>query len=243
MVKMPTKGRPVTQGSFGLPPQAKDLLERKESDDRLKDLTQEQHKYSAPVNQGSSEPAATEDDGFNLPKEVEDPVKQPDIEDDDPSLTDLDSPVNRMKHIGIELTEDDVHQYLFKGFLSKKVPIMSGLKKEMTATLKTLTTEECLVVDKMIARAIDSKTPMTREGLDQLRSVYTLAFGVLELAGRPIAKMQANGMLEEYAIAASKTIQALSAGLATKLVKLHLIFTVAMNRLVDDGSSPFLSDA
>ena len=194
-----------------------------------------------PVEEGTTQPKppTIEDDGFKPPEK-----NQPSIipEENDP-LGNINDPIKRLEAIGIELTEDDFHQYLFKGFLAKTVPLTKGLKKDMTVTLKTLTTEEYLMVDKLLADAIDAKRSMTREGLEQLRSVYTLAFGVTHLAGKAIIKYDDKNSLIETALSASEVINALSAGLITKIIKFHMIFTVSMNILIDRGDSPFLKNS
>lgn len=235
MVKIPTKGKVAPQGSFGLPENVQKALNQRENEKRYA-----KEESDEPTPPPRPKPQVSEDDGFDK-KISEDPTQfNEELTEVEKEIVSLQNPINRLKAIGIELSEDDFHQYLFKGYLSKTVDLTKGLKKDMSVTLKTLTTEEYLLVDKFIAEAIDAKRSMTREGVEQLRSVYTLAFGVTHLAGKPIIKSTDKSTLYETAMAASEVITALSAGLVTKIIKLHMIFTISMNKLIDSGDSPFL---
>ena len=237
MVKVPVKGPLNQQGSFGIPPEIQKLVQEKQLEKSL-NLGGRQKEEPEKV-EALAKPPVVEDDGFKAPEKTSD---EPVPDEKDP-LGNINDPLKRLEAIGIDLTEDDFHQYLFKGFLSKTVSLTKGLKKDMTVTLKTLTTEEYLMVDKLLADAIDAKRSMTREGLDQIRSVYTLSFGVTHLAGKPIIKHDDKNSLIETALSASEVINALSAGLITKIIKYHMIFTVSMNILIDRGDSPFLKNS
>jgi len=163
--------------------------------------------------------------------------------------TGVKPPLQQLKDMGIELTDDDFQKILFKGFVEKEVVVFPSVrgKREMTATLKTLTGDEYDQADELLAEEI-SDVRATNEGYQTRRNMWVLSFGVTGLAGKPLGKVvstkDAQGRdivdLKETARLRRDTLGLLSPAILTKLMRLHGAMTVAINSAVEDPDANFL---
>lgn len=242
-MKVPRTAGGAKQGSFGIPAEMRQRIEEGAVAEKLNMSNNKPvEKDSAPVVEKAKPEPVVEARKQGLDPEIQEEMAEHE-EKSKKAAEELANPIKRLAKIGIELTEDDVHRYMFKGFLEKTIPLTKGFKRDMTVTLKTLTSEEYLMGDQLLASEIDSGQHMTREGMEQLRSVLMLVFGISQLNEKPLVKKSHNMGLEEIALTCRPVVQALSAGVLNKILKLHIMFSQALQQIVTDGDSPFLEDA
>lgn len=211
-MKVPTN---APRSSFGIPKEATEqidnLRQQKESADKIR--------------QEVSEPPAKNEE-WPMAEAVE-------VEEEVSTVT----PEAILKRIGIEPTEDDYHSLLFRGFVEKVVPVaqIPGGRK-LSAKIKTLTAEEVEWVDEFLARDIES-TKMTNSGLDFRRAGWTMAFAILELEGRPIAKnVLVDGVVDHKKTAEErrKVIAKLSPYVIDKIIRIHAEMSAAFNVIITE---------
>lgn len=123
--------------------------------------------------------------------EVDEDFTEDEAPEKEPSPTDgLKSPTEMLEDIGVQLTEDDFHNYLFKGYIEKDVvaiPFPGNPEKNFIVTYRTLTVEDHNLIDEILAE--DAKAiNMTNDGFSSRRSSLLLAASVHKIAGKSIAK-------------------------------------------------------
>jgi hypothetical protein len=173
-------------------------------------------------------------------EEVKQPAKEPELKAKvETPVTDEDAnkvdPYNILKTLGIEFTDEMFNQLLFKGFVEAEVDVIPG---KLKAKFKTLTTEEHDLVDELLAEDLKNKQ-MTSDGFEARRSVWTMAFGVTHLLGKPICPIVlAADKKTMDKMATAKKRRPYIAGLApivmNTMIQKHGAMTVAINMIVSE---------
>jgi hypothetical protein len=165
------------RGSFGMPAEMRESMEK--TIDNSRKATEK-------------EEVPPEEKAFSDDWQVQEAEEAPPTPEEQAEATKAANRVDPfaiLKELGIEPRPDDFHSLIFKGFVEKTVTIaanpMNG--QELTAKLKTATSEEYDLVDELLAEDLD-KLKITNTGVDLRRTMWTLAFTVLELNGKPICK-------------------------------------------------------
>ncbi len=117
-------------------------------------------------------------------------------------------------------------------------------KKQFTAVFKTLTGDEYDYADELLAEELKD-VEMTRAGLDSRRNMWILAFGVTKLDGRDIVKPYVvAGKYDPKATAKARkaVISAMSPAILNRLMRMHGIFSMQLDRLVESPNSGFLAE-
>lgn len=83
--------------------------------------------------------------------------------------------------LGIEVTDDDVQDYLFKGHIVKAIPFM----EKHTVTFKTSQSKEVDEADELTEKHFEGRKPSDIEWLNY-RSKVLIAFGWMKLDGASI---------------------------------------------------------
>lgn len=158
-------------------------------------------------------------------------------------------PVLIMRRLGVEITDEDFHNYLFKGYIEKTIKIAYDplTKKPFTATFRTLTTQEYDEVDELLAEEMDSRK-MTVAGRDSRRSVWLLAFAMIKVDGRLLAadvlKKGPNGVaLVDTKATARRRIEmtrSFSGTILDKSSRLYGAFVAALTMMMEDPESNYL---
>jgi len=148
------------------------------------------------------------------------------------------------KELGVDFNPDDFHRLLYKGYVEKVIDICYNpkTKKQFTATFKTLTGDEYDYADELLAEELKD-IEMTRAGLDSRRSMWILSFGVTKLDGREVVKpVVTNGKFDGKATAKARknVISAMSPAILNRLMRMHAIFSLQLDRLVESPNSGFL---
>lgn len=148
--------------------------------------------------------------------------------------------------LGVDFNADDFHRLLYKGYVEKIVDICYNpkTKKQFTAVFKTLTGDEYDYADELLAEELKD-VEMTRAGLDSRRNMWILAFGVTKLDGRDIVKPYVvAGKYDPKATAKARkaVISAMSPAILNRLMRMHGIFSMQLDRLVESPNSGFLAE-
>lgn len=220
--------QPGFTSSFGIPPQMK-AAEEKFREERTK----------------PSDESASEADFDFSPSDTDPPAETP-VRTSQPS--DPSTPEEALKQIGIELDDEDFQKLFFRGFIEKEVKLFSGRggQKDFTVTFKTLTGQEYDEVDELLADDIQA-TKMTNDGYATRRNMWTLAFAVSHLAGKPVCKpvmkTTASGEVVDLKETAKKrrdVLCRLSGGVISKMMRTFGIFSVSVNDLIETPESDHL---
>lgn len=212
------------KGSFGMPAEAQEAVKKVEE------------AKAKPPQEEKQEPAKIVED-WPLPEETELPT------DETSKQTD---PMAILKRLGVEATEEDFHNMIFRGYIEKVVPIQTNpLNKESTleAKLRLLTAEEAELVDELVAEELDN-VKMTNTGLDARRASWILAFAVQELFGRPIVRpvMKGNNEvdLKETAKLRRKVLLKMNASVLNRISWIHAQLFTAFDQIQREANSDFL---
>lgn len=143
------------QGSFGMPNDIRDALDKHNQEREAKARLEE---GVPPVEEVSVEESP---DKTNLVKEV--------------------GAIEIFNKLGITFDEKDIQSLIFQGIVVKEIEVIKGTLK---AKMKTLTTEEYDAIDTIIAREAKEQD-MTLDGMNTRKSTLTLAAGLEEVAGKP----------------------------------------------------------
>lgn len=206
----------TAQGSFGIPPQMQEALNRQQ---------QQQSKKAQEEASERVEAEAQIEEDVETSKEEEAEVKPL-------------NPVEMLTKIGVDFNDKDLHQLLFKGFIEKDVPVV---KNVLTATFKTLTGDEYDAVDELVADDIKN-VPMTGDGYQTRRAMWIISLGVTKLQGKPVCKpvMGQDGVtidIRETAKARRKVLGALAPSVSNQLIQKHGALTVAMDLITANPES------
>lgn len=231
----------ASQGSFGLTPQMKESVQSYKA--RVEKLNDEEDLGGDAVSEESIESVFSDDAGrssFTQDSSVDrDVIKE-------------DSPLECLKRIGVELSDDDLFKIIFRGYLEKEIVVVlpvGGRTKPLVATFRTLTGEEVDAADELLAEEIGD-TKMTNDGYHTRRSMWILSYGLTHLAGKPVCNpveytksksedapkfnMKATIKLRR------KVLSTLNPGVLAKMMHLHSIFTVNINAIIANPEADYL---
>ena len=218
------------RGSFGMPEEMKEAMEKRK-------MQQEERGNEGGVRE-------IEDNmGFDAPSQPSKTPDNPEEEDEKEELATDHGPRETLKELGIEPTEKDFHDLIFRGYLEKTIEIATipGTETKFTAKLKSLVSDEIDAIDELIGEDLDRRR-ITREGLDIRKSMWTLAFAVLELSGRPTAKtvLDKEGKPDklETAKARRKVLASLNPFIVDQLIRKHAQMVTSYNAILLNPKSP-----
>lgn len=247
-MKIPTQTRipPGSGGSFNKPEAMQRVIADENSRRRREGSetnTEEHHEYhKTPAPQQSS----MDDGGWEAPQAPQAPQVPQEKEPEtlEASLK-PEGVLEKLKELGVEITEEDIEYYLFKGAVEKTVPVFKVNKqKTFSAKIRTLTSAQYMVVEELVGDSLRI-TDMTREGVSSLRTLAVLSMAVVELMGRPTIKIweSSEHSEKEKAKENMQVLKALSPGVVNKINHLHAALTTTFNAMLDDGNSPFLTNS
>lgn len=232
--------KPDSQGSFGIPQQAQ---EARQAYMDAKAAREANGRPGAHAEQ-DEEPASEDDMGFGagLSEAPASPENGEDASEKDPVLS--KKPLDVLKKLGVELTDEDFQKILFKGYIDKDVQVFPSVRgaRGMAANLKTLTGEEYDYADELYGQEL-AEIRGTHLGFELRQQMWILAFGVRKLGGKDIVRpvLYKSKDIDEKATAKErrKVLQKLSPAVLTKLMQLHSSMTVAINQVVGDPEANF----
>lgn len=239
-MRAPTKTR-IPEGSSG-------SFQKPEPIKREVPLNQEEPR---PFEGDEAEPV--KESGWSLPaeKELEETIRKHTKEEKVEEIDDILKPrgvLDALKEMGIEITENDINDYLFYGTVKKTINVFKIKKeKSFTATIRTLTSKDYMVVENIIGDYL-KQSDMTREGLGSLRTLSVLSLGVVELQGRPTidswdSEDDTMGAIKKRGLENKKILEELAPGTINKINHIHATLTTAFNNMLHEGNSPFLIDS
>ena len=242
------------RSSFGIPQEMKDAMAmHREKTEREQQRPQEAREAEPAAGQ----PAMQPDEGFDIPEDQPaEPAAAAPEEAGAAPVPDQFDLTKVLDDLGIELTEDDLHNLLFKGTLEKRVTLVKTSTREFIVDFKTLTGEEMRVSDTMLSELAEREA-MTRNGAETNRSMMHLAFGVVRIQGKDVAPIAAAGPEEEKLSLNEKSerrrvrlrktaenrlavLQSLSPMILDKMIRTHARISMACNYVVEDPNSPLL---
>lgn len=152
-----------TQGSFGIP------------EDMMNEINKSKKKASGEKveekKQSYTDSESIPDDGYK--EGLDSPEEQ-----EEQKLSDIAKDIK--KDLQIEITEDDLWQFLYNNNLTKReITIVPG---KMVATFKTISMKENQTIDSAMAEAMEKK--LLEGGFRNLNTLHLLSYGLLEL-GKP----------------------------------------------------------
>lgn len=230
--------QPATQqGSFGLTPEMRDTVDA---------YQKKKHESAKPVVEENEEDSQIEEEqGLDLDGEMaveasevvkkEDAIKPP-------------SPIDTLAKLGVELTDNDYHSIIFRGYLEKDIMVVSaiGKNKPLVATFRTLSGKEVDQVDELLAGDIEDGVKMTNDGYSARRSMWVLAFGVSQLLGKPVctpvASKKDKTKVDIRATAAKKreVLSTLSPAVLVKMMNIHSTLTLSINSIISNPEADYL---
>jgi len=231
---------PGAGGSFNKPEAMKSAIEQDRSRRRT---SEEEHEFRQSNPAPSNKPDSIQDEGWSVPTPTPDiQLPKEDVPDSFEEVLKPEGVLKELKRLGVEITEEDIEYYLFKGSLEKTIPIFKiSNKKTFTAKIRTLTGDQYMVVEEIVGDSLRI-TDMTREGVSHLRTIAVLSMAVVDLMGRPTIKTWGSDISEKIKAMENMTvIKALAPGVINKINHLHSAMTVAFNTMLDEGNSPFLT--
>lgn len=233
--------KPDSQGSFGIP---QHVQEARQAHMDAKASREAHGKPGARAEEEEVEPASEDDMGFGagLSDASASPESGDEASENDPVLS--KKPLEILKKMGVELTDEDFQKILFKGYVDKDVQVFPSVRgaRGMTANLKTLTGEEYDKADELYGEEL-ADIRGTNQGFELRQQMWILAFGVRKLGGKDIVRpvILKNKSIDEKATARERrgVLQKLSPAVLTKLMQLHSSMTVAINQVVGDPEANF----
>lgn len=227
----------INQGSFGLTPE-------------MKEQVANYHERKVKV-----ESENDDSDGFAPPPPVEDSfdLRQDDAEEGGKKeakstlglVSDLvANPLENLKKIGVELTDDDFTKIIFRGYLEKDITVVPAIRgsRALVATFRTLTGKEVDETDELLAEEIND-VKMTNDGYQTRRNMWILSYGVSHLMGKPVCDPVEKGgkvNLKATARGRRKVLAALNPGILTKMMHIHGVLTVSINAIIADPEADYL---
>jgi hypothetical protein len=146
------------------------------------------------------------------------------------------TPEKVLEKMGAKFTEEDFQRLIFKGNYETDIDVIPGRLK---AKFRTLTSQEYDEIDEIIANEIKD-VAMTNDGLRTRTAMWIIAYGVTELAGKPLAKptKDKDGKVDSKAIAASRReiFAAMAPAVVNLLIQKHGAITMAVNSIAADPS-------
>lgn len=221
-------------GSFGIPDQMKEahksFVEKRDSQNMPPDAEGEGE---------GEEQEAEEGETLN-----EEPETAKETKSQDPLDFTRMSPRKALASVGITMTDEDFHSVLYRGFVEKNVELTPALGsvKPMVAKIKTLTPDEYNTVDELVAEDIES-IKGTTAGFQVRRELWTVAFAVIEINGREIAKVKRSkdgeADIKELARERQKMLKQLSPAVINKIIRTVQVMGWAIAAIVEDPKANF----
>jgi hypothetical protein len=222
----------AARGSFGIPEEVHpETLRRQREEQGARAATPDEAGDEA-------EPEAAEeadDEGTPAP------------EDKSKAAVEAMSPLKTLAKLGIDLTAEDFSRLVYKGYIEKVVPISFNpmTKEPITATFRTLTPDEYDEIDECLATEVRDLA-ITREGMEQRRSAWTMAFCMLGIDGRLFVKAQTkkDGDSEVVdfkatALKRKRFIGQLNAQVVNRALSIFQTFTLNLDLVVRDPEVSF----
>jgi hypothetical protein len=157
------------------------------------------------------------------------------------------NPLDTLKSIGVELTDDDFSKIVFRGYLEKEITVVPPIRgsRPLMATFKTLTGKEIDEADELMAEDISQDVKMTNQGYEVRRSMWHLSYGVTQLMGKPVShdvkfakseKINTKGTVREK----RKVLAALSPAILAKMMNIHNVLTGSINSIISEPEADYL---
>ena len=198
----------AARGSFGIPDEIRAAHERQKA------KFQEEPK----------------EEKFQAPDLDAAPVKEASLDNEVADLT----PEKVLERMGAKFDEDDFQRLIFKGYYETEIDVVKGRLK---AKFKTLTSQEYDEIDELIANEIKD-VAMTNDGLRTRTAMWVIAYGVVELSGKPTSKpiKDKEGRIDSKATASErrKLFSAMAPAVVNLLIQKHGAITMAVNEITAD---------
>lgn len=213
-------------GSFGMPADMKESVRREEA------------KLRTPKEDQAPPPPPPAADMFgNTPATpIEDETSKAVTEE----IALQASPTEMLKKLGMELKDEDIHNYVFKGFVEKDYLAFTGMgDKKFLAHLKTLTTAEVDEAEELLAEEVQTHAMLSSE-VDRRRITWILAYGVTHINNMPVVRpVEVEGKKGEIDVketirARRKVLRGLAPMIINKLSIAHATLTAALNQTFSD---------
>lgn len=226
-----------SQGSFGLTPEMREQVENYQTKKVAVDTEKEEEK----PNPWSNLP--TED--YTEAGELEEEPSSEEV----PAIKKVlaTNPLDTLKTIGVELTDDDFSKIVFRGYLEKEITVVPSIRgsRPLTATFRTLTGKEIDETDELMAEDISHDVKMTNQGYEVRRSMWQLSYGVTQLMGRPLADEVKYAKSEKVntkgtSRAKRQVLAALSPAILAKMMNIHNVLTISINAIISDPEADYL---
>lgn len=224
------------RGSMGIPPDLQEQAQ-KARDERDRKLGADAKRQEQEREGPSESWPLNEDAQTDAPESAENPEAKP--EEQKP----LD-PLEMLKKIGVTPTEDDFYNFIFKGYIEKTLELVKSsiAGVSLTVTLRTLTAQELDFVDELVAEDLDN-IKMTNQGIAIRRSMWTLAFALHKLNGKPVIKElveDGKPKLKENARAKRAVIQRLAPTILDMMLRTHAVMTTAFGLVINESGNDSL---
>lgn len=226
------------QGSFGLTPEMKEQVEN-------------YHTKKSAADTGKEEEPSPWSDLPTIKEyvDMEELEEAPAPAEENPAIKKAmaTNPLEALKGIGVELTDDDFSKIIFRGYLEKEVVVVPSIRgsRPLTATFRTLIGREVDETDELMAEDVGHDVKMTNQGYEVRRSMWMLSYGVTQLMGKPVAndvkfskseKINTKGTAREK----RRVLAALSPAVLAKMMSIHNILTVSINTIIADPEADYL---
>lgn len=157
--------------------------------------------------------------------------------------------LENLKGIGVDLTPQDFRDLLYKGSIEKEIKLSFDptTRKPVLGIFKTLTPGEFDELDECIADEVKDLT-VTRQGLDERRSGWTMAFVLLGMEGarfvpKVVVKKDEAGSdatdTKAMAKLRKRYISRLNAQLVNKALAIHNVLTTNLRLVMEDPEGTF----
>jgi len=220
------------RGSFGIPEEIHpDTLKRK--------------REGGEQAQGDDEPGPRPSEETEDAEGQEEPSSAP--EDKSQAAVDELAPLKVLAKLGIDLTAEDFSKLVYKGYIEKVVPISynPATRSPITATFRTLTPLEYDEIDECLAAEVKDLA-ITREGMEQRRASWTLAFCMLGIDERLFVKAETKKQegaevvdFKATAIKRKRFIGSLNTQLVNRALSIFQTFTLNLDLVVRDPGVSF----
>lgn len=245
----------VSKGSFGIPPELKEEMERakkkaekkesKAAPQESKAAPQEDSVESSPSDwpmeeptQGASEdtPVQEKMTGYDKAREIIAGKKASMMRSFAEDLAKLD-PQDILKALDITYDEKDLQSILLTGTLEKEIKIV----KSLTAKIHLLRTSEVEAVDELVANDITTRK-FTQLGVENRRNLWTLCFAIEAINGKQLTKTSRTKDPLEYAKEKEAIIQGMSPALLDAITRKHASMQIAYNTILFGEDSDSLKN-
>jgi len=186
-------------GSMGIPPQMQEAFEKQRADAK--------RKQAAAAKADEQAPTFSEDPGFAEDSEQAEPLigNEPEAnkaETEDSGKNKIEGdPHKILAELGISLTEEDAHRYVFKGFVEKDLTVEVIMGVKIPVTFKSLTSTDQDEIGELLADEIN-RVSVLRDEVAIRRNMWMLCYGISKMNGRILAhpetkKLTRNGKTVE----------------------------------------------